>query len=75
MNLIRDEMKQMSKQMNELSMQVSEKEAEIIRLNMNLNDERAWLNKDKRTNSWSFLHWESSEMSLINSGIQEKLEW
>lgn len=31
--------------MSELAMQVSEKEAEIIRLNMNLNDERARLNK------------------------------
>jgi len=40
MNQIREEMKMMNKQMSELSMQVSEKEAEIIRLNMNLTDEK-----------------------------------
>lgn len=39
--LLRDDMRSMTKHMENMSVNVSEKEAEIIRLNMNLNDERA----------------------------------
>lgn len=42
---LRNDMRSMTKHMENLSVNVSEKEAEIIQLNMNLNDERAKLNQ------------------------------
>ena len=58
----------MSRQLETLSMNVSEKEAEIIQLNMNLADEEA----KHRSLSWDILRSSSEASFKSDSGVKEK---